>query len=171
MSLALELSFDASSERRIRQLWVELARLCPVPGILAIGGEPHVSLAVFRHGAPVYIDRVVADLAGRLSSFSLKLAAVGAFRTDEGVVFLAPELSSELRSAHAQMMDVLGAESAFVEAYYRAGAWVPHCTVSLRVPNPMMAQAVRRCLEILPLTARVTGAAVADHANDVMHPL
>src|SRR3712207_7730946 len=45
------------------------------------------------------------------------------------------------------------------------------CTVSLRVPNPMMAAAVRRCLEILPVRAELTGAAVMDHANDVAHPL
>jgi hypothetical protein len=34
-----------------------------------------------------------------------------------------------------------------------------------------MAQAVRRCLEILPVRATVTGAAVTDHANGVHHPL
>jgi hypothetical protein len=43
--------------------------------------------------------------------------------------------------------------------------------VSLRVPNPMVAPAVRRCLEILPVRATVTGAAVTDHANDIAHPL
>ena len=48
---------------------------------------------------------------------------------------------------------------------------MPHCTISLRVPNPVMAPAIRRCLEYLPIRATVTGAAVADHANDVLHPL
>ena len=35
----------------------------------------------------------------------------------------------------------------------------------------MMAPAIRRCLEILPLRATVTGAAVTDHANDINEPV
>lgn len=156
MTLALELSFDTSSERRIRQLWVELSQLYPAPGILAIGGEPHVSLAVFRHGEPAHINRVVSDLARRLSSFSVKFAAIGAFRTDEGVVFLALEPSSELRGAHARMMEVLGAENALVEAYYRPTAWLPHCTVAFNVPGGSMDAVIEACQRAhTPFEARI----------------
>ena len=58
-----------------------------------------------------------------------------------------------------------------VVEHYRPGRWVPHCTLSMRVPNPLMAAAVRRCLEVLPLTATVVGAAVTDHARDIARPL
>jgi hypothetical protein len=43
--------------------------------------------------------------------------------------------------------------------------------VSLRVPNPLWALAIRRCLEVLPMRATVTGAAVTDHANGIARPL
>lgn len=156
MTLALELSFDASSERRIRQLWIELSHLYPAPGIVALGGEPHVSLAVFRHGEPAHINRVVSDLAGRLSSFNVQFSTVGAFRTDEGVVFLAPEPSSELRDAHAHMMEVLGAEGGLVEAYYRPSAWLPHCTVAFNVPGGSMDAVIDACQHAhTPFEARI----------------
>ena len=145
MTIALELSFDATSERRIHQLSVDLSRLYPPPGLLEIGGQPHVSLAVFRRGEPEQINRVVSDLAARLSPFTVKFSAVGAFRTDEGVVFLAPDASSELRNAHEQTMEVLGADGALIEPYYRPSAWVPHCTVAFNVPLAFMDTVIEAC--------------------------
>ena len=44
----------------------------------------------------------------------------------------------------------------------------PH--VSLAAARTLAPDAVRRCLEILPLRATVTGAAVTDHANDLARP-
>jgi hypothetical protein len=54
---------------------------------------------------------------------------------------------------------------------YAPGTWVPHSTLSMRVPRPMLTAAIRRCLEVLPIEAIVTSAAVADHARGVLHPL
>ena len=86
-----------------------------------------------------------SDLGARLSPFTVRLSAVGAFRTEEGVVFLAPDPSSELRDAHEHMMDVLGAEGALIDAYYRPAAWIPHCTVAFNVPLPCMDAVIDAC--------------------------
>jgi len=156
MTLALELSFDAASQRQIQRLWVELARLYPAPGVLEMGGEPHVSLAVFRRAEPADIERVVEALAARLSPFILSLRAVGAFRSDEGVVFLAPDASSELRDAHRQMLELLAGDSERVEPYYLPDVWVPHCTVAFNVPRAGMDAVVEACERLhQPLVARV----------------
>ncbi|GAA3927724.1 hypothetical protein Aau02nite_89770 [Amorphoplanes auranticolor] len=48
---------------------------------------------------------------------------------------------------------------------------MPHCTISMRVPNPLVGAAIRRCLEFLPIRASVAGAAITDHANDVAQTL
>jgi hypothetical protein len=58
-----------------------------------------------------------------------------------------------------------------VSPLYAPGAWVPHCTVSMRVPRPVLTQAMRLCLETLPIGATFTAAAVADHAKDVYEVL
>jgi hypothetical protein len=79
--------------------------------------------------------------------------------------------TASLLDRHRAVHDRLAAGGVAVWDHYLPGRWVPHCTVSLRVPNPLMGAAVRRCLEILPLRATVTGASVTDHANDIAHPL
>ena len=155
MTLALELSFDPASEHRLHQLWVELSRPSSGPGLLEIGGRPHVSLAVFRQGEPADLERVVSDLAGRLTSFTVTFATVGAFRTDEGVVFLAPGDLRELRRAHEQMLEVLGAESALIAEHYRAASWQPHCTVAFNAPAASLDQIIEACQPHTPLEARV----------------
>jgi 2'-5' RNA ligase len=155
MTLALELSFDPVSEQRIHQIWVKLSRLYPGPGLLEIGGKPHLSLAVFRQGEPADIDRVVSELGGRLASFALNFLTVGAFRTDEGVVFLAPEDSHELRAAHQHMTELLGAESALIHAHYRPAQWLPHCTVAFNVPRATLDKIIEACQPHAPLVATV----------------
>jgi 2'-5' RNA ligase len=157
MTLALELSFDAHSEQRLQRLWVELSRLYPPPGILGMGGQPHVSLAVFRQGEPAHVERLVPELARRITPFTLCLGSVGAFRTDEGVVFIAPHESSTLRAAHEQMLELLAHESALVADYYRPSVWVPHCTVAFNVPAPCMDAVLEACERLhTPFEARVT---------------
>jgi riboflavin kinase, archaea type len=156
MMLALELSFDAAAREQLHSLWVELGRLYPPPGALEIGGEPHVRLAVFRRGEPAHIERVVTALSARLSPFALNLRAVGAFRTDEGVVFLAPDASSELRAAHRQMLQILAGESERVEPYYQPDVWVPHCTVAFNVPSNRLDIVIEACERLhRPLRATV----------------
>jgi hypothetical protein len=54
---------------------------------------------------------------------------------------------------------------------YAPGTWIPHCTVSMRVPRPVLTEAARLCLETLPIEATVTGAAVADHARGIFRDL
>ena len=87
------------------------------------------------------------------------------------VLWLGVTVTDPLLAHHRMVHERLAERGIEVWEQYRPGRWVPHCTVSLRVPNPVMGQAVRRCLEMLPLSATVVGAAVADHANDVFRPL
>jgi 2'-5' RNA ligase len=87
------------------------------------------------------------------------------------VLWLGVTPTAALLAHHRLVLDRLTAAGVEVWDLYRPGQWVPHCTVSMRVPNPSMAAAIRRCLEVLPVSATVTAAAVTDHANDIAHPL
>jgi 2'-5' RNA ligase len=79
--------------------------------------------------------------------------------------------TSELLDHHRLVLDRLTAAGVEVWDLYRPGRWVPHCTISMRVPNPSMAEAIRRCLEVLPIPATVAGASVTDLANDIAYSL
>ncbi|BCY15292.1 2'-5' RNA ligase family protein [Actinoplanes sp. L3-i22] len=169
MVAALELYLDVDATRRIRTLWRALGdEGIPTLGALHQKHRPHVSLAAARtidpHAAAAALDGLTV---GR--GLTLRMDFAGQFVGR--VLWLGVTMTAELMAHHRVVHERLSAGGVEVWEHYRPGLWVPHCTVSMRVPNPMMAPAIRRCLEILPLTATVTGAAIADHANDIAHPL
>jgi hypothetical protein len=167
---ALELYLDVDATRRVRTLWrtLEDEGIPTLASLLNDKHRPHVSLAAARTLAP---DAVAAALDGLPVGRGLTLDMDFAGQFVGRVLWLGVTPSIELLTHHREIHDRLA--KAGVEAWdlYRPGRWVPHCTVSLRVPNPQMAPAIRRCLEILPLHATVTGASITDHANGIAHPL
>ncbi|SCG78498.1 2'-5' RNA ligase family protein [Micromonospora humi] len=170
MVAALELYLDTDATRRIRVLW-DLLESDGVPSLRSLldrRHRPHVSLAV----APRLDPRQVAEaLATTVVAAPLRLEFQHAGQFVGRVLWLGPAPTAELLAHHAVVHERLAGAGIDVVEHYRPGRWVPHCTLSMRVPNPLMAAAVRRCLEVLPLTATVVGAAVTDHARDISRPL
>lgn len=170
MVAALELYLDVEASRRVRTLWraLEDDGIPTLAGLLNQKHRPHVSLAAARRLAP---DAVAAALEGVEVGRGLRidLDFVGQFVGR--VLWLGVTPTAELLAHHRLIHDRLEAAGVEVWEIYRPGRWVPHCTVSMRVPNPSMASAVRRCLEVLPIPAAIVGAAVTDHANGIAHPL
>jgi 2'-5' RNA ligase len=132
--LAIELGFDAQSDRRLRQLWSRLATLHRGSTRSELGIRPHVTLALFRDQEPEGLSGVAASLARELAPFPLALTMAGRFPGSEGVVYLKPAACAELDRAHATLDRLLAGARDLVHAYYRPGAWQPHCTMALGVP-------------------------------------
>ncbi|WP_305784205.1 2'-5' RNA ligase family protein [Symbioplanes lichenis] len=169
MVAALELYLDVDATRRLRTLWRALeAEGIPTMGSLHEKHRPHLSLAAARTLDPSAVAKALDGLPVA-RELTLDLDFTGQFVGR--VLWLGVTPTAELLGHHQAVHERLAAGGVEVWEHYRPGRWIPHCTVSLRVPNPMMAQAVRRCLEILPVRAHVAGAAVADHANDIAYPL
>jgi 2'-5' RNA ligase len=167
---ALELYLDVDATRRVRALWLAL-EADGVPTLASLPHErhrPHVSVAVAARLDP---DEVAAALDGFAAAppLAVDLAFVGQFVGR--VLWLGVTPTAQLLAHQAAVHGRLAAAGVSVWEHYRPGRWVPHCTVSMRVPNPLVAGAVRRCLEILPVSATVSGAAVVDHANGIARPL
>ncbi|WP_369819632.1 2'-5' RNA ligase family protein [Actinoplanes sp. TFC3] len=156
MVAALELYLDTDANRRLRTLWRTLeADGIPTMASLNQRHRPHVSLAASRTLAPDVVAQALQGVpVGRGLSLDMDFAGQFVGR----VLWLGVVPTGELLDHHREVHDRLTAGGVDVWEQYRPGRWVPHCTVSLRVPNPLMAPAVRRCLEILPLRAHVTGA-------------
>ncbi|MFI1996531.1 2'-5' RNA ligase family protein [Actinoplanes sp. NPDC020271] len=169
MVAALELYLDTDATRRVRTLWRALEQEgIPTLGSLHQKHRPHVSLAAARTIDP---DAAAEALHGMNVGRGLSLRMDFAGQFVGRVLWLGVTMTPELMEHHRAVLDRLSAGGVEVWEHYRPGLWVPHCTISMRVPNPVMAPAIRRCLEILPLTATVTGASITDHANDIAHPL
>jgi hypothetical protein len=167
---ALELYLDVDATRRVRTLWraLEDEGIPTLASLLQAKHRPHVSLAAARRLAPDAVAEALAGLpVGR--GLTLDMDFVGQFVGR--VLWFGVTPTEELLALHRTVHDRLATAGVEVWDLYRPGRWVPHCTISLRVPNPQMAPAIRRCLEFLPLRATVTGASITDHANDIAHPL
>ncbi|MGK5679584.1 2'-5' RNA ligase family protein [Actinoplanes sp. URMC 104] len=170
MVAALELYLDVDATRRVRTLWraLEDEGVPTLASLLQEKHRPHVSLAAARTLSP---SAVVSALDGLpvAQGLTLSLDFVGQFVGR--VLWLGVTPTDALLTRHRAVHERLAAAGVEVWDLYRPGRWVPHCTVSMRVPNPLMGHAIRRCLEILPVSATVTGAGVTDHANGIDVPL
>jgi hypothetical protein len=170
MVAALELWLDIDATRRVRTLWAALEAE-GIPTLASLQEQrhrPHISLAAAHSLAPEPIAAAVEGL-GLGRGLSVGLDFVGQFVGR--VLWLGVTATPELLAVHREVHDRLAAAGVEVWEHYRPGQWVPHCTVSMRVPNPLMGQAVRRCLEVLPIRATIVGAAVTDHVRDIARPL
>ncbi|MEU4780367.1 2'-5' RNA ligase family protein [Micromonospora sp. NPDC023633] len=170
MVAALELYLDTDGTRRIRVLWdaLESEGVQSMRSLLEQRHRPHVSLAVAPRLDP---ERVAAALRGTVVAAPLRLRFEHAGQFVGRVLWLGPTPTVELLAHHARVHGRLAEAGIGLVEHYQPGRWVPHCTLSMRVPNALMAAAVRRCLEVLPLEATVVGAAVTDHARGIFHPL
>lgn len=143
--LAIELTFDAESDERLRRAWHRIGALCERSTAFELGLHPHVTLALFRSDEPTDLGEVVAALAAEVTAFDLHLATVGHFLPAEGVVYLRPDPSFELRRAHALLDDLLGPQRALVDAYYRLDVWQPHCTMAIDVQPESLEAVAAAC--------------------------
>jgi hypothetical protein len=163
---ALECYLDSDASRRIRALWdaLEAAGVPSLRGLTHRRHRPHVSLVAASSLDPVAVEAALAGLPA-----APPLGYVGQFVGR--VLWLGPVTTPELLAHHAAVHGRLRAAGIGTDEVYRPGAWVPHCTVSMRVPGQMLTDAVRLCLEVLPIPATLAGAAVADHHRGIYHAL
>ncbi|MFG1871749.1 2'-5' RNA ligase family protein [Micromonospora arborensis] len=170
MVAALELYLDPDATRRIRVLWeaLEAEGVQSMRSLWEQRHRPHVSLAVAPRFDP---EQVAEALRATVVAAPLRLDFQHAGQFVGRVLWLGPAPTPELLTHQRLVYDRLTAAGIGLTEHYQPGRWVPHCTLSMRVPNALMAAAVRRCLEVLPLAATVVGAALTDHARDIAHPL
>jgi hypothetical protein len=169
LTAALELYFDAIAERRIHVLWNALAA-AEVPTLRQISRRhrPHLSLV----GAEVLDAPAVAKaLAGLPAAPPVRLSFQYVGQFVGRVLFLGPAPSIELLGHQAEVWRRLREAGVGLSELYAPGVWVPHATMSMRVPRPALAEAIRRCLEFVPIDATISSAAVVDHKRDLRAPL
>jgi 2'-5' RNA ligase len=164
MVAALELYFDPAATRRVRKLWTALDEVGvqSMKTLFAGRHRPHMSLT----GAPELDGPAIAaaladfDVAPPLP---IRLEFIGQFVGR--VLWLGPVPNADLLAHHATVHSRLTAAGIASSDVYAPGSWVPHVTLSMRVPHTKMAAAIRLCMDVLPIEATLTSAAVADYAR------
>jgi len=167
---AVELYFDRVADRRIRALWeaLERAGVASLRDLLDGKHRPHLSLvAADRLDGPAVVKAL--DGLTAVPPMTVTFQYVGYF--PGGVLWLGPGPSTALLAHQAAVLARLTEAGIVTSPLYSEGSWVPHCTLSMRVPVTKIAEAVRLCVDVLPVPATFTGAAVADHARESYYPL
>lgn len=137
---AVELTFDADSDRRVIDLWKSVKHGIDLE---ALGARPHISLAVFRPPVdPGILTKCIEEYAENTTPLELQLSAVGVFPGEEGVVFLSPSSSLQLLDSHRTFHSILEDHGVAPDELYGPGRWVPHCTAAQEVPVDDLAAVV-----------------------------
>jgi 2'-5' RNA ligase len=170
MVAALELYLDATAEKRVRRLWdaLEEAGVPTLRDLTHKMHRPHLSLTGAER---LDASAVATALAGLKAApqLELQLDYIGQFLGR--VLWLGPVPNAALLAHHTAVHERLTAARISGFDYYQPGRWVPHCTLSMRVPLVKMTEAIRLCMDALPITATISSAAVADYARDEWWPL
>ena len=126
------LRFDAQTEALIQTVMRRMGQLAGAPD--PADQVPHVSLIPTqpedREGV---IDRVSALLVNQ-PVVEIVFSHLGVF--PGGVLFLGATPTEALITLHQQIHDVSapGPNAPWIDLY-KPGRWVPHCTVSMGMPN------------------------------------
>lgn len=167
---SIEMYLDERASRRIRVLWDQLEEL----GVQSLRTphegrhRPHVTLAVARQLDPEAVAELLAPVrVAEPLRINFQYSGVFVGR----VVFLGPAPTPELIAHQSRVWHLLDGAGIETLPLYAPGEWVPHSTVSMRVPRPLLTEALRRCLESLPIEATVTRAAVADYARGIFREI
>ena len=154
MYLAVELGFDEGCDGAVRGVWEAVREVTGSSLLFDLGVAPHVSLAVYHDhpDAPgealqSVLDRFVEDQA----PLEFQLSSVGTFPGDEGVVFLAPVVTTDLLKLHRRWHERFVAAS---QPHFLPWNWVPHCTVAMFLGDPALAAALAIVRTAVPLRGR-----------------
>ena len=152
MRVALSLWFNDDLDRQVRELWKQLEQK-GISSMLYDGRyRPHITLGVWEFSDLV---SAVAELRTAIKDvvpLPIRFESVGSFPGAEGVVFLAPIVSSTLINFHSNIFNLAAAMGESVSEYYRPGAWVPHCTCAYKISPSEVLTATQVCLQqALPL--------------------
>jgi 2'-5' RNA ligase len=107
--------------------------------------RPHISLAGIENLDAPKVCAMLKTFAQSSFSPTVKLGAVGTFPTEQGVIYLAPVVTSELLQVHEEFHARLADLGLSSHEYYRPGNWIPHCTVAINLPPENVSAAVNVC--------------------------
>lgn len=145
MGYAVELYFDAPTEKRVWDLRHALIAQGIKSTITELGDRPHISLAVFPDVDCAVLLPITQAFASKMESFNFQSSAIGLFPTAENVLFLSPAPTQQLLACHQAFHQRLAQANLTPSPYYVPANWTPHCTVEMNIPDGQMAKAVSLC--------------------------
>jgi len=168
MDYALELFFDPASEARVRRYWEAVRLQTGNTYLESVGSRPHVTVGVFTDIDTGRACGLLREAAANLAVFPLRFQSVGVFTYPKAWVWLAPVVTAALLDLHASLHAAFAFCGGEASAYYRPGAWVPHCAVATTPDIGALGPAMQTLLQMFePFTARAEEIAWVEIASPV----
>ena len=170
MALAVCLLLDERADTAVRRMWDRLEE----QGIASLASHthgrhvPHLSYASVLEADR---DATLAAL-GRLPArkeLTLHLDAFGTFRRSR--CWLAPAITPDLASRQTAVADAVRSTGGLLHKHYVPGHWIPHVTLAPRLHLVDLPSVAAVVYDVLPVTARVTRAALIDTSTGDHEPL
>jgi 2'-5' RNA ligase len=170
MALAVCLLLDDRAEAAVRRLWERLEQL----GVASLASHthgrhvPHLSYASLLDAEREATLAALALLPDR-NPLTLHLDAFGMFRRSR--CWLGPAVTPDLAERQAAVAEAVQATGALLHKHYVPGHWIPHVTLAPRLHLGDLPAVAAVVYDVLPITARVTRAALVDTSTGARTPL
>jgi 2'-5' RNA ligase superfamily len=170
MPFAIEMTFDAAAEERVRRIFRRIAGAGLPSRLLERGLAPHVSLAVCDELSPAEFAPRLAEFAAGERAQRIALATPSTFATAEGVLFLGPVVTRALLDLHARFHPLFERAAISPWSHYLPGAWVPHCTLTFGLDPKQLGEAMQVCAGAgLPIEATLESVAIVEPRRAEIH--
>lgn len=142
MDYAVLLHFDPTTEARLQTDIDRLVEAGINPTFKAMGMRPHLTITTFSAPDISPVQRVLALAVRKWQPFPIRLASVGLFPVEPGVLFYAPIVDETLLSVHRDLHESMGAYCNEFSPLYQEENWVAHCTLALDLTVPDMMKGI-----------------------------
>src|ERR1017187_7690048 len=107
MPFAVEMFFDETADKRVREVWDELAQANLTSSQIDGGYRPHVTLGVFEGYTSPKFENELRLFTGKHAGFPITLDYLGVFPRPEGVVYFGTVVTEHLLSVHSEYTRLL----------------------------------------------------------------
>lgn len=172
MALAVEIYFDGQAEEAVTVLRDKIHSAGIPASPEFAGSRPHISLSVVETDDVDQLARLVTEFAGRAVVPEVRLAALSAFASRQGVLYLAPVPTPALLELHSLFHELLNGAGLESRPLYRPGEWIPHCTLEVGLSSDQLTSAFDTCWRSFqPIGGRLVAAGVVSFPPPLAHHL
>ena len=141
MGFALNIRSDHPSARAIAELWDEVSAFEDHASMRALGYAPHFTFAMYDSGAidPETARKALQRASANEAQHRILFRRIRYFDGSPLVLWAEPESDAGLARMHRSVHACI--DPALCRPHYRPGAWVPHCTLGVRVRDDQRDQA------------------------------
>ncbi len=133
MDYAVLLHFDPQTEEKLQSVVDRLVAAGVSPVYRDMNMRPHLTITTFSAPDISPVHRTLAISARKWQSFPIRLASIGLFPTQPGVLFYAPIVDETLLTVHRELHESLASYCDEFSPLYQESNWVAHCTLALEL--------------------------------------